>query len=263
MARSPESRDELILGLLEGRGSVPVEELAQNLEVSAVTVRKDLDRLVRSALIERVRGGARLRASEEGPFALRLGRRVVAKRAIARRAAGLVDAGAVVALDSSSTSYYLALELAERADLTVVTNSLRVATQLAERSELEVVLLGGSVRRTSNSTVGFPPEVLRGFGRIDVAYLGISALSVERGLLERSYSEAETKRAMAGVANQVVGLFDSSKAEGFGQHSVIPAESVSMLVTDDGFPEADAASWEAHGVRVERVALQSAATPAL
>ena len=244
-------RDERILGLLEGRDLVSVGELADRIGVSAVTIRKDLDRLVQSALIERARGGARLRSAEEGPLAERLGQRVAAKRAVARRAAELVGANAVVAIDSSSTGYYLALELAGRQGATVVTNSLRVATQLAERPGPDIVVLGGSVRRTSYSTVGFPAEVLRGYGTIDLAFLGVSALSPQRGLLERSFSEAETKRAIAEAAECVVGLFDSSKASGFGQHSVVPAAGVDRLITDDGFSDDDAASWRALGVTVD------------
>ncbi|UOQ60480.1 DeoR/GlpR family DNA-binding transcription regulator [Leucobacter rhizosphaerae] len=260
MIRTAPERRERILGLLEGQEQVPVGALAEALGVSAVTIRKDLDHLVDSALVERLRGGARLRSSEEGPWAVRLGHRVAAKRAIARRAAELIGPNAVISLDSSSTGYYLALELVDRADITVVTNSLRVATQLAERSELSVVLLGGSVRRTAYSTVGFPPELLRGYGRIDTAFFGAAALSIEHGLLERSFSEAETKRAIAATAHRVVGLFDSSKSEGFGQHSVVPASAVAHLVTDDGFSESTAEAWRAHGVAVDRVHVPAGST---
>ena len=259
MTPSAVQRDERILSLLEGRELVSVGELAGSIGVSAVTMRKDLDRLARSAVIERVRGGARLRTAEEGPLAERLGHRVGAKRAIARRAAELIDADAVIAIDSSSTGYYLALELAGRADLTIVTNSLRVASQLAERSGPAIVVLGGTVRRTSHSTVGFPAELLQGYGTIDLAFLGVSALSPEQGLLERSFSEAETKRAIASAADRVVGLFDSSKAAGFGQHSVVPASAVDRLITDDGFSESNAAPWQALGVTVDRASQGSAA----
>lgn len=252
MTPTAEQRDERILSLLEGRELVSVGELADRVGVSAVTLRKDLDRLARSAVLERVRGGARLRSAEEGPLAERLGHRVGAKRAVARRAAELVIADAVIAIDSSSTGYYLALELADRSDVTVVTNSLRVASQLAERAGPAIVVLGGTVRRTSYSTVGFPAELLRGYGTIDFAFLGVSALSSEQGLLERSFSEAETKRAIASAADRVIGLFDSSKAAGFGQHSVVPASAVDRLITDDEFSESDAAPWLALGVTVDR-----------
>lgn len=255
MARYKDSRDETILSALEGQDHVSVGELADLLAVSEVTVRKDLDRLSRMALLERVRGGARLITAEEGPLALRLGHRVAAKRAIARRAAEFVEPNSVVALDSSSTSYYLALELTKRQDVTVVTNSLRVATQLAERSTLDIVMLGGSVRRTSLSAVGFPPELLRGFGKIDIAFLGVSALSPELGLLERSYSEAETKRAIATSSTRVIALFDSSKTGGFGQHSIVLAAEVERLITDTDFDLAETGQWHALGVEVDNVSI--------
>jgi len=255
MARSAESREERVLGLLEGREQVSVGELASRLGVSEVTVRKDLDGLARRSLVERVRGGARLRGTEEGPLALRLGYGVAAKRAVAKRAAEFVEPDAVIALDSSSTSYYLALELMGREDVTVVTNSLRVAVQLAEQSALDVVLLGGTVRRTSFSTVGFPPELLRGFGRIDIAFLGVSALSADQGLLERSFSEAETKRMIASASERIVGLFDSSKAAGFGQHGVVPARDVDRLITDEAFADVEVERWRSLGVTVDRVRL--------
>ncbi|MBL3699333.1 DeoR/GlpR family DNA-binding transcription regulator [Leucobacter luti] len=255
MARAAEPRDERILALLEGQERVAVGVLSARLGVSEVTIRKDLDRLARSSLVERIRGGARLRAGEEGALSVRLGHRVAAKRAVAKRAAELVSPDAVIALDSSSTGYYLALELAERDDITVVTNSLRVATQLAEHSSIELVLLGGTVRRTSSSTVGFPVELLQGFGRIDIAFLGVSALSAEQGLLERAFSEAETKRMVASVSDRVVGLFDSSKAAGFGQHGVVPPGDVERLITDEAFSAAEVEKWRALGVTVERVAI--------
>ncbi|MGI6877227.1 DeoR/GlpR family DNA-binding transcription regulator [Microbacterium sp. gxy059] len=251
MTTPPEPRSERILRLLENEEQLSVRDLADRVGVSEVTVRKDLDALSRRSLIERVRGGARLRAAGEGPLALRLGHHAAAKRAIAKRAAELVDPGSVIALDSSSTAYYLALELADRADATIVTNSLRVASQLGEQSDLDVVLLGGSLRRTSFSTVGFPPELLHGYGRIDSAFLGVSGLSADAGLRERSFAEAETKRALAGAAARTVALFDSSKAAGFGQHQVLPASEVHRLITDDAFPDADA--WRRAGAIVDSV----------
>lgn len=255
MARATEPRDERILGLLEGNEQVSVGSLAQHLGVSEVTVRKDLDRLARRALVERVRGGARLPAGEEGALSERLGHRAAAKRAMAKRAALMIEPGAVIALDSSSTGYYLALELALRRDLTIVTNSLRIAMQLAEQSAVDIVLLGGSVRRTSASTVGFPLELLQQFGRIDIAFLGASAMSAEQGLLERAYSEAETKRMMASVAERVIGLVDSSKATGFGQHRVVPPTRLERLITDDALTDDAVTAWGELGVAVDRVSL--------
>ncbi|MBK0417457.1 DeoR/GlpR transcriptional regulator [Leucobacter sp. CSA1] len=250
------NRGEEILSAIEEHGELSVAALADRFGVSEVTIRKDLDRLARRSLIERVRGGARVQAGAgEGAFSERLGRHATAKRAIARRASELIGPGEVVALDSSSTSYFLALELLDRPDLTVVTSSLRTALLLAEQSELSIFMLGGAVRRTSGATVGAPDDLLRGLGRIATAFFGATTMSPERGLLERSVAEAGTKRAMAAVSAQVVVLCDSSKQQGFGMTSVVPARRIARIVTDSGFDPDLAASWEAAGVAVDRVEL--------
>ncbi|KAA9132282.1 DeoR/GlpR family DNA-binding transcription regulator [Microbacterium caowuchunii] len=242
-----------ILAALEHQGQVSVSELAQRFGVSAVTIRKDLHALERRSLLQRVRGGARAAApAEEGSFADRLSRGVAAKKAVARYAAALVRNGDVIALDSSTSAYFLALELLGHRDLVVVTNSLRSATVLVEESNATVVLMGGTIRRTSASTVGDVSEVLSGRGRVAHAFLGLAALSIERGLLELSVAEAESKRVIVDAAREVVGLFDSGKADGFGLHSFAATDRVTRLITDTGFSDEDTARWQEAGVQVDR-----------
>lgn len=248
-----EARVEGILTALEDRGHVSVAELAAQFNVSAVTIRKDLQALERRSLLQRVRGGARPHApSEEGSFGVRLGRSAGAKTTIARQAATLVGHGDVVALDSSTSAYFLALELLDRRDLVVVTNSLRSATVLSEESDATVVLLGGTIRRPSASTVGDISETLVGRGRIAKAFMGLAALSIERGLLELSGVEAETKRAITGASMEVIGLFDSAKADGFGLHSFADTSRVTRLITDTGFSDTETSRWRDAGVEVDR-----------
>src|SRR2546421_652164 len=112
-----------VLQLLESRESITVTELAQVFSVSEVTVRSDLTVLARQGLLARVRGGARAlqRGQSELAFDVRLRVQEDAKRAVARAAAALVGDGEAVALDSSTTAYYVALELKDRRELVVVT----------------------------------------------------------------------------------------------------------------------------------------------
>src|SRR5439155_227885 len=137
-----------VLRMLETRDSVHVAELAEAFSVSEVTVRSDLTALARQGLVARVRGG--VRALEHGQseigFDLRLRLEVEGKRAIARAAAGLVDEGEAVALDASTTAYYLALELRAKRELVVVTNGLLVATALADAPGISVLVTGGMLR---------------------------------------------------------------------------------------------------------------------
>jgi DeoR/GlpR family transcriptional regulator of sugar metabolism len=257
-----DARVEGILSALEHRGQVSVTELATQFGVSAVTIRKDLEALERKALLQRVRGGARIRVSEdEGSFTERLGRAAGAKRAIARHAATFVNNGDVIALDSSTSAYFLALELLGRRDLVVVTNSLRTAMMLSEDSDATVVLLGGTVRRMATSTVGDISNVLVGRGRIAKAFTGLAALSFERGLLELSSAEAESKRAMMDASREVYALFESAKADAFGLHSFAAPDRVTRLITDTGLSDVDAALWRGIGVEVDRCRIGSSAFP--
>lgn len=256
-----EVRVDGILSELEHRGQVSVSELAVQFGVSAVTIRKDLRFLERRALLQRVRGGARSHTSgDEGSFTERLGRSAGAKKVIARHAATFVGNGDVIALDSSTSAYFLALELLNRRDLVVVTNSLRSAMVLSEESDATVVLLGGTIRRTANSTVGDISDVLVGRGRIAKAFTGLAALSLERGLLELSRAEADSKRALVDASREVYALFESAKADAFGLHSFAVTDRVTRLITDTGFPDDEVARWRDAGVAVDRCRIGSTVT---
>src|SRR5437868_13617356 len=131
---SQSERMEHVLRLLETRDHVQVAELSQTFAVSEVTVRSDLTELARQGLVARIRGGVRAlqQGQSEVGFDLRLRLEVERKRAIARAAAAMVDEGEAIALDASTTAYYLALELRAKRELVVVTNGLLVATALAD-----------------------------------------------------------------------------------------------------------------------------------
>src|SRR5207249_1568476 len=131
---SQQERMQQVLEMLETRDSVPVAELAERFSVSEVTVRSDLSSLAQQGLVARVRGGVRAlqQGQSEVGFDLRLRLEVEPKRAIARAAAAMVEEREAVALDASTTAYYLALELRAKRELVVVTNGLLVATALAD-----------------------------------------------------------------------------------------------------------------------------------
>src|SRR3989442_12325075 len=151
-----------VLHLLESRDYVPVAELSEAFAVSEVTVRSDLAELARQGLVARIRGGVRAlqQGQSEAGFDLRLRLEVEQKRAIARAAAAMVENNEAVALDASTTAYYLALELCAKRDLVVVTNGLLVATALADAPTITVIVTGGGRR--------LPPMVLVCDPRTDV-----------------------------------------------------------------------------------------------
>ena len=231
------SREQVILSALRTTGRVAVNDLAARFGVSSVTVRKDLDALERRSLLRRVRGGAvSLGASDEGSFEARFTDSRDRKQAIAKAAAAAVRDGDVIAIDSSTTAFYLAQEIVDRRGLVVVTNGLRLATLLMEQSSARVLVLGGVLRRSAGSLVGPIGDVLSSRGRIAKGFFGLVGLSAVHGLMDISAEEAQTKHVMAAACDEVHGLFDSTKITGFGLHPFAAADRVTGLWTDDEAP---------------------------
>lgn len=250
------TRDSRILDALDQHGAVQVAELATEFGVSEVTIRKDLDSLAERDLLRRTRGGALPpERGDEGAFTDRMRREAEAKQAIAVHAATLVQDGDVIALDTSSTAHFLARELVQRTGLVVVTQSLRTAMLLMERSDASVIMPGGSLRRESSGLVGPIADALVGRGRIDKAFVGLVALSPERGLLELATDEALSKQGLVDASREIHALFDSGKTTGFALHSFASTEQVTSLITDERASDDFVEEWEAAGISVARVPL--------
>ena len=257
------SREQAILAALRASGRVAVNDLATRFKVSTVTVRKDLDSLERRSLLRRVRGGAvGVGASDEGTFEGRLTDSRDRKHAIAAAAASLVLDGDVIAIDSSTTTYFLAQQILDRRNLVVVTNGLRLATLLMERSSARVLVLGGVLRRSAASLVGPIGDVLSSRGRIAKGFFGLVGLSTGYGLMDISAEEAHTKRFLAEACDQVVGLFDSSKVSGFGLHPFASPDKVTALYTDEDAPADFVEEWRQIGVQVTLTPFRRAADAA-
>ena len=258
------AREQAILLALNATGRVVVNALAQEFGVSTVTIRKDLDGLEQRAMLRRVRGGAvSVGTNDEGAFEMRLRHSRDVKRSIAKLVAPLVRHGDVIAMDSSTTCYYLAQELLDRRDLVVVTNGLRLAVLLMEHSSAMVLMPGGVLRRSAGSMVGPIGDVLAGRGRINKGFFGVIGISTVHGLMDLSAEEAQTKQFIAKACHRVYGLFDSSKVGGFGLHSFAATDQIEAMYTDDDI-EADVVSeWAALGVPVHTVAANTASVTRL
>src|SRR5262245_14609152 len=241
-----------VLRMLESRDSVQVAELAEAFSVSEVTVRSDLTELARQGLVARVRGGVRAlqHGQSEVGFDLRLRLEVERKRAVARAAAALVDEGEAVALDASTTAYYLALELRTKRELGVVTNGLRVGTALPDAPGISVLVTGGMLRLSAMSLVGdLGTDVLR-TTRINKGFLGARGLSLERGLMDLNPDEVRIKQEMADACEQVFGIIDGTKWHRSALLSFVPTERLAMVITDSSAPGDEVRRWRGHGVDI-------------
>jgi len=200
----------------------------------------------------RVMNGARAieRGQSELGFDLRLPVEARRKQAIARAAAAMVGEGEAVALDSSTTAYYLALELRAKQELVVVTNGLLVATALADAPTITVIVTGGVLRLSAMSLVGdLGTDVLR-TTRINKGFLGARGLSIERGLMDLNPDEVRIKQEMADACEQVYGILDGTKWHRSALLTFVSLDQLTGIVTDSGAPEAEVEAWQAAGVTV-------------
>ena len=252
-----EQRRSLILDEVRRRGGVRVNELTRRLNVSDMTVRRDLDALARQGMVEKVHGGAvpvTEASTHEPGFEAKSTLEPTAKEDIARAAAAMVAPGSAVALSGGTTTFALAHQLLDIPDLTVVTNSVRVADvfHTAQRaaagpagSQLRsggpcpgpaTVVLTGGVRTPSDSLVGpVADQAIRSL-HFDVLFLGVHGISVEAGLSTPNLAEAETNRHFVRSARRVVVVADHTKWGTVGLSSFASLDQVDALVTDPGLP---------------------------
>ncbi|MFF8289329.1 DeoR/GlpR family DNA-binding transcription regulator [Streptomyces sp. NPDC016309] len=254
-----EQRRALILDEVRRRGGVRVNELTRRLNVSDMTVRRDLDALARQGVIEKVHGGAvpSAEASTHEPgFEAKSSLERSAKEDIARAAAAMAAPGSAIALSGGTTTYALAQHLLEVPDLTVVTNSVRVADVFhtaqrsgsggAPRAGAATVVLTGGVRTPSDSLVGpVADQAIRSL-HFDVLFLGVHGVSVAAGLSTPNLAEAETNRRFVRSARRVVVVADHTKWGTVGLSSFARLDEVDALVTDGGLSDGIRAEMAEH-----------------
>ncbi len=250
VAFAPE-RQERVRQIVRTRHAVRVEELREELGVSTATIRRDLDELEERGQLRRVHGGAVAVDVRpiEARFEAKAAKRADEKRRIAARAAELVEPDARIYLDAGSTCLELARLLAERTDITVVTNSLPAIVELAGRGP-RLIVVGGELRALSQALVGPLSARLLDELYVDRAFMGTFSLSLDAGLTTTDPGEAFTKERVLSRAREVVLLADSSK---LGSRSFAHAgrlDQLDVLITDAELDEAAAAVFASAGVRV-------------
>ena len=249
-----EERQAAILSRARTAGRVEVAELAESFDVTPETVRRDLGALERAGLLRRVHGGAIVvdLFGFEPALAVRESVNTVEKISIAEAAVAFLPEDGAIALDAGSSTYRLAELLPVGRELTVVTNSLPIATLLAARKELTVHLVGGRVRDRTLATVDSTAVAYLATVFVDVAFLGINGFSVARGLTTPDSAEAAVKSAFVAAARRTVLLADSSKYDSAHFAHVADLAEIDVIITDSALPDAAAAELEAAGPTVVR-----------
>ena len=212
-------------------GGVTIEDARVRFDVSAMTIRRDLELLEIEGLVRRVRGGA-VSAPAPRSYDDRLATRAAAKRSIARKALALVPARGAVALDASTTAHALAELLAERSGLSAITNSVQTFETLARFAGVDALLTGGAHEPVTGSLVGPIANAGAGLLHTRAFFTSAAAVSVEGGTSEASLAEAEVKRHFAAASDRTVLCVDSSKLGGRSVGMALSLDRVSTLITE-------------------------------
>ena len=233
-----EERHSAIMDNLLKQGSIQVTELASNLDVSSVTIRKDLTDLEKEGKLYRSHGQAII----INPFT---NNRTVSekeklnmeeKRLIGMEAAKLISPDDSIVLASGTTVHAMARSIHPASRLTVVTASLQVAETLAPIDSVELIQLGGIVRHTSLSVVGkYAEMILSGFS-FSKLYMGVDGIDPEFGISTTDMREAEINRAMMQTAQKTIVLADSTKFGRRGFAKISNIEDVDIIITDNRLP---------------------------
>lgn len=252
-----------LLEILGDRGKIEVAEAAELLEVSAATIRRDMDELARQQLLTRTRGGAVLSGvNYDLPLRYKTARQADEKHRIAKAAAALVPPGAVVGLNGGTTTSEVARELAVRADLaahgsgpalTVVTNAINIANELAVRPYVKTVVTGGVARPNSYELTGPLASLVLQAVSLDYAILGVNALDPKLGAATHDEGEAGANRAMVERADKVIVVADSTKLGKRAFAQVCGVDEIAVLITDRDAPDEIVAQFTAEGIEVRCV----------
>ncbi|MGV9426687.1 DeoR/GlpR family DNA-binding transcription regulator [Streptomyces sp. NPDC003656] len=247
-------RQQAILRLAREGGRVDVLSLAEEFQVTAETIRRDLKALDRAGLVRRVHGGAipSGRLDFEPDLTERESTAADEKDRIAKAALAELPGDGTVILDAGTTVARLAAAIPLESSLTVVTHSLPIAARLADHPGIQLHLIGGRVRHRTRAAVD--AWALRAYGEIraDVAFVAANGFSAEHGLTTPDLAESAVKRAAVAAARRVVLLADSAKhgQEHFARFAGL--DDVDLLITDSGLSPDDATAIERGGTEVVR-----------
>lgn len=240
--KSISERHQKIYELLRNHKNLSIDKLSSILEISKMTVRRDLDRLTKKGIVQIVHGRAIIsRTNEyEPPYMIRSLEMMQEKQMIGRLAASLIKDNAVIIVDVGSTLLELVRNIPENNNITVITNWIPVAVELSKKRGLfNLVLVGGKVFTDELSIIGgYPEEMLKDFNA-DIAFLGVGGISDKFGITDFNMDEVQVKKQMIKSSREVIVLADHSKFGRVTPIKIADVKIIDKIITDDGLKEKD------------------------
>jgi len=214
-----DERQACILELVRETGFASIDTLAERFQVTPQTVRRAVNRLCEQGLLRRLHGGVALPAQSQNlAYESRQVLNHAAKRAIARQVAQFIPDGASLFIGLGTTPEYVAHALAGRRDISVITNSLNVATALARNPDIEITIAGGTLRRRDRDIIGATAAAFYARFKSDFGIFGVGGLDEDGTLLDFHLGEVEARQAMVANCRTTVLVADHSK---FGRNATM------------------------------------------
>ena len=238
--------------ILRKQGHTSVSRLSKELEVSEVTIRKDLRALEARKLLVRTHGGAVLidHYMYDLPFDEKSQQHAEEKRRIGQAAAERIEDGDTLILSAGSTTVQVARHLHGKKNLTVTTNSLHVAVDLLSNLEVDLLMLGGIVHPTTAAIVGPFAEKMLQEHSFRKLFLGGDGFDVDYGLTTTNALEAHVNRTMIQSAQETIAVMDASKFGRRGLSLICGLADVDTVITDNHVSEETVQRLEEHGIEV-------------
>lgn len=227
-------RKQRIQETIDRDGHVQVSQLAEALDVSEMTIRRDLSELERIGVLRRTHGGAvkDVSRSYEPPFPIRQHACIEQKQLIASEAVSFVNEGDTIAIDSGTTTIELALKLLDFTNLTIVTPSIHIAMLFLEHPSITVILSGGELRKQEGSLVGRFARSLFSSLYFDTFFLSAAGLSEEAGLTDYIVEDASVKHMIMHHSKKTIALMHAEKFGHTAFAQVGTLDEIDVLVTD-------------------------------
>lgn len=234
MGTNPFIRRQDIIKILQENDFSDIAFLSKKLNVSEMTIRRDLDNLEQEGLISKVYGGAKIRMKEpyDPSLKVRKTKNLEQKRVIAKAAAGMINDGDIVGLDASTTALEISKKIKDKKNITVVTNSIEIAIELSDIQDITVILLGGTVRKSSLSLIGPSVAKMLEDVYIDKTFLSSKAISFDEGLTDAIVEEGLTKKELIKRSKDIYVVIDHSKLCKTSFYQVADYRSIKAIITD-------------------------------
>lgn len=247
-----DERQALILDMLMRQDSLLVTDLSEQLNVSSVTIRKDLTELEKKKKLYRNHGKAILidPYSENKNVSEKERLYVEEKRLIGVKAASMITPRDSVLIASGTTMHALARNIHTRDHLTVITASIEVARILAQDPNIDIIQLGGILRHSSHSVVGKDAEDSLSNFSCSKLFIGVDGIDLDFGITTTDMQEASLNRVMIQTAQKTIVLADSSKFGRRGFSKIVDMKDIDHIITDSRISKANAEAIEDMGIEL-------------